>query len=271
MSKPAGWPAVTPRLIAEDPDALVAFLRTAFGAIGEAHAGRPTELRIDDAVVMVSGTFEGRGPTSTLLYLYLADVDAAYARALAAGASSHEAPRDLPWGDRRAIVGDPGGNVWQIATRAIATTTTRMVQHVRAPRAAVYRALVDAAAIQRWRVPDAMTSEVHAFEPRVGGAIRVSLTYSAPTGTGKTSAHTDTYRGHFVRLVPDEQVVEVFAFETTNPAMMGEMRVTLTLVDAPDGTYVIGEHEGVPAAVRPADNELGWRMSLAKLARLVES
>ena len=149
--------------------------------------------------------------------------------------------------------------------------STRIERHLDAPRSAVYRALLDPQAIRIWMVPDGMTSEVHGFEARIGGTFRVSLTYDAPDAVGKTSAHTDTYRGHFVRLVPDEQVVEVFAFETTNPAMMGEMRVTFTLVDAGDGTYVIGEHEGVPAAVRPADNELGWRMALVKLARLVEA
>lgn len=43
----------------------------------------------------------------------------------------------------------------------------------------------------------------------VGGSFRISLTYDAPTGTGKSTAHTDTYHGHFAKLVPDEQVVAV--------------------------------------------------------------
>jgi hypothetical protein len=42
---------------------------------------------------------------------------------------------------------------------------------------------------------------------REGGSFRISLTYDAPTGTGKTSAQTDTFHGRFVKLVPDEQVV----------------------------------------------------------------
>ena len=57
-------------------------------------------------------------------------------------------------------------------------------------------------------VPNGMTSHVHTFEPREGGAFRISLTYDAPSATGKTTAHTDTYHGRFVKLVPDEQVVE---------------------------------------------------------------
>jgi hypothetical protein len=48
-------------------------------------------------------------------------------------------------------------------------------------------------------VPTGMTSHVHAFDAREGGSFRISLTYDAPTGTGKTTAHTDTYHGRFVR------------------------------------------------------------------------
>ena len=48
-----------------------------------------------------------------------------------------------------------------------------------------------------------MTSHVHEFEAREGGSFRISLTYDAPTGTGKSAAHTDTYHGRFVKLAPD--------------------------------------------------------------------
>jgi uncharacterized protein YndB with AHSA1/START domain len=111
---------------------------------------------------------------------------------------------------------------------------------------------------------------VHDFEPRQGGSFRISLTYDAPTVAGKTSAHTDTYHGRFVKLVPEELVVEVLEFETTDPAMRGEMTVTFALVDTDGGTDVVAAHDGLPPGVPPADNEMGWRMSLAKLAALVE-
>jgi uncharacterized protein YndB with AHSA1/START domain len=150
-------------------------------------------------------------------------------------------------------------------------STTRITRQINAPRAAVYRALIDAAAVQQWMVPDGMTSEVHAFAGREGGAFRISLTYDAPTGTGKTTAHTDTYHGRFVRLVPDQEVVEVVEFETDDPAMQGEMTITFTLADADGGTELRATHENVPPGVRPRDNELGWRMSLQKLTALVEA
>ena len=76
------------------------------------------------------------------------------------------------------------------------------------PRAMVYRVLLDTRAIARWKVPTGMTSHVHAFEAREGGSFRISLTYDEPPGTGKTTAHTDTYHGCFVKLVTNEQVVE---------------------------------------------------------------
>jgi uncharacterized protein YndB with AHSA1/START domain len=111
-------------------------------------------------------------------------------------------------------------------------SSTRISRHVNAPRAFVYRALLDGRAVATWMVPDGMTSHVHAFDAREGGAFRISLTYDAPTGTGKTTAHTDTYHGRFVKLVPDEQVVEVVEFETADPALRGEMTITVALVEA---------------------------------------
>ena len=149
--------------------------------------------------------------------------------------------------------------------------STRIRHHVNAPRARVYRALLDARAIASWRVPEGMTSHVHAFDAREGGAFRISLTYDAPTATGKTTAHTDTYHGHFAKLVADEQVVEVMEFETEDPALRGEMTLTVTLVEVDGGTDVIAVHDGVPSGVSLADNEEGWRMSLAKLAAFVEA
>jgi uncharacterized protein YndB with AHSA1/START domain len=146
-----------------------------------------------------------------------------------------------------------------------------MTRHINAPRPAVYRALLDPQSIAKWKVPDGMTCEVHQFDAREGGSIRVSLTYDEPTATGKTTSHTDTYHGQFVKLVPDERVVEVDEFETMDPALRGEMTITITLVDADGGTDLIAVHEGLPHGVNPADNETGWQMALAKLAALVEA
>ncbi len=112
---PDGWHSITPRVFVDDPAALVAFLKQAFDGQGDLQAERPTEIRIGDSVVMVARSGP-RPPTRSAFYLYVADADATYARAIAAGARSVEELVDTPYGDRRAMVEDPAGNTWQIAT-----------------------------------------------------------------------------------------------------------------------------------------------------------
>jgi hypothetical protein len=67
-------------------------------------------------------------------------------------------------------------------------------------------------------------------------------------------------------------VVQSVEFETDDPALQGEMTITYELRDAAGGgTEVVGIHENLPAGVSAADNELGWSMSMGKLAQLVEA
>ena len=143
-------------------------------------------------------------------------------------------------------------------------------QLIRAPRSAVYAALLDPRATETWRVPDDMTARVAEWEPMEGGRFRVSLTYRAEERTGKTEGATDTYAGEFTRLVPDEQVVERIEFETDDPDLAGAMTMTWTLSEVEGGTEVGLLHEGLPDAVPPEDNATGTRMSLTKLAAYVE-
>ena len=148
--------------------------------------------------------------------------------------------------------------------------STRVSCHINAPREKVYNVLMDVNSIAKWKVPAGMTSQVHKFEACEGGSIRISLTYNAPTGVGKTTAFTDTYNGRFVELVPNERVVEVDEFETSDPLMRGEMTITITLHDAGVGTDILALHDGLPQGVSIEDNEIGWQMALAKLTTLVE-
>ncbi len=154
-------------------------------------------------------------------------------------------------------------------------STTELARTMAAPRHDVYRALLDPEAVQQWMVPDGMSAEVHSFDPVEGGTFRISLTYDQRTGSGKTSAQTDTFHGTFALLVPDHEIVQLVEFETDDPSMQGEMTITYQLTDAgladgTIGTMVTGSHEGLPPGIPVAENELGWRMSMAKLARLVE-
>jgi uncharacterized protein YndB with AHSA1/START domain len=153
----------------------------------------------------------------------------------------------------------------------MSTRSTRLTRHIRAPRERVYKALLDKDLIAQWKVPDGMTCQVHEFDAREGGAFRISLTYHEPTRAGKTTRHTDTYHGRFVKLVPNEQVVEEDEFETVDPALQGTMTITFVLTDAEGGTDLLATHDGLPPGVSPADNETGWEMALAKLAAIVET
>ena len=113
---PSGYHTVTPRLVVHDVDSVVSFLRGVFDAVGTVDAGRPVELLIGDSIVMVSGAGV-RQPFPAFLYVYVEDAEAAYRRALSAGAESLEAPLDTPYGDRRAMAARTAGNVYQIAHR----------------------------------------------------------------------------------------------------------------------------------------------------------
>ena len=150
-------------------------------------------------------------------------------------------------------------------------SVTRIQRTFKTSPGAVYRALTSAAAIQKWRVPDGMRSQMHAFDAREGGAFRISLIYDDVDAQGKSSAHTDTYHGRFVTLIEDELVIETMEFETDDPAMQGVMTTTYEIEMAENGATLSATHEGVPPGVAPEDNEAGWRMSLDKLAALLEA
>ena len=106
---------MTPRLVVHDAALLVDFLKQAFEATGDFRTDRPSVIKIGDSLVMVSSVGV-REVMPAFLYLYVDDIDATYHRALEAGATSVEVPWDTPYGDRRGMVKDPFGNIWQIAT-----------------------------------------------------------------------------------------------------------------------------------------------------------
>lgn len=150
-------------------------------------------------------------------------------------------------------------------------STTRIRRRLHAPRDRIYAALIDADDVRRWKFPRSMAMQIHEFSGVEGGSYRISLSYTASDRAGKTTAHTDTYRGRFERLVPGELVVEVDEFETADPALAGPMTITITLTDAPEGgTELTARHEGLPRGVDPDDNALGWQEALDRLAELVE-
>ena len=114
--QPDGWPTIIPRVFTEDVRGVVSFLKLVFGARGEMRIGAPAEMSIGDSLILVSDGGAAREARKTFLYVYVENIDKTYGRALEAGALTIEKPVDMPYGDRRATVQDPWGNVWQIAT-----------------------------------------------------------------------------------------------------------------------------------------------------------
>ncbi|HEY2387983.1 MAG TPA: VOC family protein [Candidatus Binatia bacterium] len=120
---PEGYHSVTPYLIGPDVAGLVAFFTAAFGATETERVAdrdgtvRHAEVRIGDSRVMMGEPSGDYAPMPVMLQLYVEDVDAVYARAMGAGATSIEEPADQFYGDRRGGVRDPNGNQWWIATR----------------------------------------------------------------------------------------------------------------------------------------------------------
>jgi len=112
---PEGRHTVTPRIVAEDAKGLVAFVRHVFDASGDYRENAPSDITIGDSIIMITDAGVRR-PMPAFLYVYVADTDAAYQRALDAGAQSIEAPDETFYGDRRCMIEDRWGNTWQIAT-----------------------------------------------------------------------------------------------------------------------------------------------------------
>jgi uncharacterized glyoxalase superfamily protein PhnB len=117
--QPDGWPTVIPRIFTEDVGGVIGFLKLLFGAHGQMRIGAPAEMRIGDSLIMVSDGGGVREARPSFLYVYVENTDETCQRALDAGALVIEEPAGTPYGDRRATVQDPWGNIWQIPTHAV--------------------------------------------------------------------------------------------------------------------------------------------------------
>lgn len=126
---PDGYSSVTPYLIVDDAARALDFYRDALGAVELYRipmAGKigHAEIRIGNAILMLSDEWpemqalgpNKRGGTTASFMIYTDDADAAYRRAVDAGAREDRPPADQPWGDRMGTVIDPFGHKWTLAT-----------------------------------------------------------------------------------------------------------------------------------------------------------
>jgi uncharacterized glyoxalase superfamily protein PhnB len=121
--KPEGYNTASPYLVVKDAAATMAFLKAVFDAeplrvIKRDDGGlRHAEARVGDSVVMFADAVEGWPAMAAHVHVYVADVDATYQKALAAGGKSVAEPAQKDDADKRGGVEDPGGTTWWIATQ----------------------------------------------------------------------------------------------------------------------------------------------------------
>jgi uncharacterized protein YndB with AHSA1/START domain len=113
----------------------------------------------------------------------------------------------------------------------------------------------------KWLPPNGFTGKVHHLEAKVGGTCKMSFTNFA---SGKSHSFGSTY----LELVPHERICYTDKFD--DPALRGEMQVTVTLKKVSVGTELNIVQEGVPDVIPPEACYLGWQESLMLLAKLVE-
>ncbi len=130
---PDGFHTVTPYIIVEGAEKTIAFLQKAFGAeLDHEATKRPdgkimhAQLKIGNSMIMISDASEHAKATPVMLYLYVPDVDAAYRRAVSAGAAPVMEPSDQFYGDRGGGVKDPAGNHWFMGTHIEDVSPTEM-------------------------------------------------------------------------------------------------------------------------------------------------
>jgi PhnB protein len=115
--KREGFHTVTTYIAVREPEKVIAFMKATFGAEGSilgtgSGRGIHAEYRIGDSMVMIGGGAQAEfTPMPAALHVYVRDVDAAYERAIQAGATTITKPQDRPYGDRDAGVQDEAGNI----------------------------------------------------------------------------------------------------------------------------------------------------------------
>ena len=121
-SIPKGYSTITPGLVVKDAEKALAFYKQALG-VEERVVMRDTngkflhaELALGNSIFMLGEAMENYPVTSSSLYVYVSDCDAAFERALTAGAKAKTSPKDAFWGDRYGQFEDGFGNLWSVAT-----------------------------------------------------------------------------------------------------------------------------------------------------------
>lgn len=141
------------------------------------------------------------------------------------------------------------------------TGTVQLHRVLRAPPQRIYRAFLDADAMEKWLPPYGFMCQVHHMDAKVGGTFKMSFTNFS---TGKGHA----FGGEYLELVPNERIRYTDKFD--DPNLPGLIQVTVVLKKVSCGTDVSIVQEGLPEVIPVELCYLGWQESLAQLATLVE-
>ncbi len=139
--------------------------------------------------------------------------------------------------------------------------TVNLHRVFKAPVSRVYRAFSFPEAKATWLPPFGFICSVESYDFKVGGQYKMSF-------TNFTNEQKHSWTGSFTAIKPNQQLIYKDKFD--NPAMPGEMTVTVSFKEVTCGTELTIKQEGIPDMIPPEMCYLGWQESLVKLAQLVE-
>lgn len=142
------------------------------------------------------------------------------------------------------------------------THTLRFHRVLRSKPDRVYRAFLDADAMNKWLPPNGFTGKVHSMDAKVGGGYKMSF-------TNFTTGKSHSFGGEYVELEENKRIRYTDRFD--DPNLPGVMQVTVDLKEVSCGTEVSIVQEGVPGVIPAEACYLGWQESLTLLAKLVEA
>lgn len=125
----------------------------------------------------------------------------------------------------------------------------------------VYRAFIEADALAKWIPPHGFTCTVHHLDAQVGGSFRMAF-------RNFTTGASHAFGGTYLELNPGKGLRYTDCFD--DPALPGEIVVSVNLREVSLGTELEIEQAGIPDAIPPEACTIGWQQSLENLARLVE-
>jgi len=148
--------------------------------------------------------------------------------------------------------------------------TDHASRRIAATRQAVYAAMTDAKALEKWLPPSGMSGEMRSFDLRPGGHYEMVLRHDDEAIAGKSGGNQDIAKIRYLELVPDRLVSQAIDFPSEDPRFSGTMIMHWVLEDVPGGTLVSIRAEDVPEGIGAADHAEGLASSLGNLARLLE-